>query len=268
MALLHVNCYSKVLHQHISLDVLIPQELENVSYPPDHLWPTLYLLHGLSDDHTVWQRWSALERKMWGMPLAVVMPTTLRGLYTDMKYGPQYFTFLSEELPDLCEKLFHLSPRREDRFAAGLSMGGYGAFKLGLLAPHRFGAVASMSGALDVVGSTESAFDYDSILPEYPSVCGTRQEAGGSVNDLFHMAQRAVDEKIDLPKMYMCCGVDDKLYRENALFNKRFGQALGIEYHENPGAHEWSYWDDHIGDVLHWLPLREKGFPKSLEPLF
>ena len=81
------------------------------------------------------------------------MPTTLRGFYTDMKYGPAYFTFISQELPELCEQFFRLSPLREDRFAAGLSMGGYGAIKLGLLCQRgRFSAVASLSGALDVVG--------------------------------------------------------------------------------------------------------------------
>ena len=180
MALMHVNCYSKTLHQHISLDVLLPTEFEGDRFPPDYKWPTMYLLHGLSDDHTVWQRWSSLELKLSGLPLAVVMPTTLRGFYTDMKYGPAYFTFISQELPELCEQFFHLSPLREDRFAAGLSMGGYGAIKLGLLCPDRFSAVASLSGALDVVGSTDCAFDYDTLLPEYSIIFGERALALGS----------------------------------------------------------------------------------------
>ena len=263
MALLHVNCYSKVLRQHISLDVLLPAEGDGERFPPEHRWPTLYLLHGLSDDHTVWQRWSALERKLSGIPLAVVMPTTLRGFYTDMKYGPQYFTFIGDELPGLCERLFHLSPRREDRFAAGLSMGGYGAFKLGILRPDRFSAVASLSGALDVVGSTDSAFDYGSILPEYPWIFGAREEAIGSDNDLFFAARRAADSGAQLPRFFMWCGTEDKLYRENALFYRRFGKALRIEYRQSEGAHEWKAWDEHIGDVLAWLPLRTRSFPSQ-----
>ena len=43
-----------------------------------------------------------------------------------------------------------MSEKREDTLAAGLSMGGYGAWKLGLGAPETFGAAASMSGVLDV----------------------------------------------------------------------------------------------------------------------
>lgn len=264
MALLHVNCFSKVLRQHISLDVLLPMEYEGDSFPPEHRWPTLYLLHGLSDDHTVWQRWSSLELRLGRLPLAVVMPTTLRGFYTDMKYGPAYFTFISQELPDLCEKMFHLSPLREDRFAAGLSMGGYGAFKLGLRCPERFSAVASLSGALDVVGSTDSAFDYDSILPEYPLIFGDRAQAIGGPDDLFAAARHMAQSKAKPPAMFMWCGTEDKLYRENALFNRRYGRALNIEYHECPGDHQWKYWDEHISDVLDWLPLRTRELPRQM----
>lgn len=263
MALMHVNCYSKVLRQHISLDVLLPAEGEQDDYPPEYRWPTLYLLHGLSDDHTVWQRWSAIERKLGGIPLAVVMPTTLRGFYTDMKYGPRYFTFIAEELPGLCERFFHLSPLREDRFAAGLSMGGYGAFKLGLLHPEKYGAVASLSGALDVVGSTPFAYDYDSLLPEYRLIFGRREEAVGGADDLFQAAERLAASGAERPRFFMWCGTGDKLYRENAYFNQRFGQKLGIEYREGPGTHEWRYWDEHISDVLDWLPLRTRRFPEA-----
>lgn len=260
MALLHVNTYSKVLEQHISFDVLLPTDKEN-NDNLDKKYPTLYLLHGLSDDHTVWQRWSSLELQLGNMPLAVVMPTTLRGFYTDMKYGPKYFTYISEELPAICEKMFPLSTRREDRFAAGLSMGGYGAFKLGLRCADRFAAVASLSGALDAVESTEEAFDYRALLGDYRLIFGEKGEAIGSEDDLFAMAERAAKEKKELPKFFMWCGVEDKLYRENRLFNERFGDALGVEYHEGDGGHEWKMWDQHIADVLNWLPLsKEKNF--------
>lgn len=257
MALLHVNTYSKLLEQHISFDALLPMDKVSPDTPPDQRFPTLYLLHGLSDDHTVWQRWSSLELQLGDMPLAVIMPTTLRGFYTDMKYGPKYFSFLSQELPEICERLFHLSPRREDRFAAGLSMGGYGAFKLGLLCPDRFAAAASLSGALDVVGSTDVTFDYDTILSDYQLIFGEHGEAVGTDDDLFAAAGRITDDKEKLPKFFMWCGVSDKLYKENRLFYERFGEKLGIEYHEGPGSHEWKYWDKHIGDVLKWLPVKK-----------
>lgn len=91
--------------------------------------PTLYLLHGLSDDHTIWLRRTSIERYVASMGLAVVMPAVHRSFYTDMDKGYRYWTFISEELPALARSFFPLSDKREDNFAAGLSMGGYGAFK-------------------------------------------------------------------------------------------------------------------------------------------
>lgn len=247
--------------QHSSMDVLLPTENEGQSFSREHLWPTLYLLHGLSDDHTVWQRWSSIERYLWAYPLAVVMPTTLRGFYTDMAHGPKYFTFLSDELPTLCEKLFRLSPVREDRFTAGLSMGGYGAFKLALRHPDRFSAAASLSGALDAAGRTDTDMNYADILPDAQLIFG--DSAVGGQDDLFALARGLTGLQTPLPKLYQCCGTEDTLLRENRRFAREFGDAFPIEYHEAPGVHDWAFWDEHIQNVLAWLPLRERSFPKG-----
>src|SRR5206468_7967478 len=112
--------------------------------------PVLYLLHGLSDDDTIWLRRTSIERYVAPLGLAVVMPQVHRSFYTDGVYGGRYWTFLSEELPELVGSLFRVSGRREDTFVAGLSMGGYGALKWALRQPQRFAAAASLSGAVDV----------------------------------------------------------------------------------------------------------------------
>ena len=112
----------------------------------------LYLLHGLSDDDTIWLRRTSIERYVAPLGLAVVMPQVHRSFYTDEAHGNRYWTFLSEELPELVHHFFRLSRRREDTFVAGLSMGGYGALKWALREPERFAAAASMSAAADVAG--------------------------------------------------------------------------------------------------------------------
>ena len=61
--------------------------------------PVLYLLHGLSDDDTIWLRRTSIERYVAPLGLAVVMPQVHRSYYTDEAYGGRYWTFLSEELP-------------------------------------------------------------------------------------------------------------------------------------------------------------------------
>src|SRR4051794_16892096 len=112
--------------------------------------PVLYLLHGLSDDDTIWLRRTSIERYAAPLGLAVVMPQVHRSFYTDQAYGGRYWTFLSGELPELGGSLFRLSDRPGDTFVAGLSMGGYGALKWALRQPQRFAAAASLSGAVEV----------------------------------------------------------------------------------------------------------------------
>src|SRR4029079_1126758 len=97
-----------------------------------------------SDDDSIWLRRTSIERYVADLGIAVVMPQVHRSYYTDEAYGRPYWTFLSEELPRVASGFFRLSPRREDTFVAGLSMGGYGAFKWALRQPWRFAAAASL----------------------------------------------------------------------------------------------------------------------------
>lgn len=253
MALLHVNFSSDTLNLKMAMDVILP---ERPCPFEDGKWPALYLLHGLSDDHSVWQRRTSIERYVDDMDIAVVMPSVHRSFYTDMKHGMRFWTFISEELPALCERMFPLSPKRENRFAAGLSMGGYGAFKLGLLKPDRYAAVASLSGAVDMVAMAAGDHD-DKDEQFFTDIFGDLEEMTGSDDDVVAAAERLVESDGLKPKFYMACGTEDFLYDINVDFYKAFGAKLGIRYEEGPGAHTWAFWDEYIQRVLAWLPLSQ-----------
>ena len=94
MALLHVNFFSDVLGMATSMDVILPEQtmgqIGMEGRASDKPYPTLYLLHGMSDDHTIWQRRTSIERYVSDMGIAVVMPTTHLGWYTDMAQGNRY----------------------------------------------------------------------------------------------------------------------------------------------------------------------------------
>ncbi len=145
MALIQCDFFSETLQLSTSMNVILPQ-------PARARYPVLYLLHGLSDDHTTWLRRTSIERYVDPLGLAVVMPAVHRSFYSDMAHGNRYWTFVSRELPALARGFFPISSSRADTFVAGLSMGGYGAFKLALSFPQRFAAAASLSGALDQAG--------------------------------------------------------------------------------------------------------------------
>ncbi len=218
--------------------------------------PALYLLHGLSDDHTMWLRQTRLEQYARKYRAAVVMPAVNRSFYTDMAHGAKYFTFASEELPRVMEQYFPLSQSREGRFAAGLSMGGYGAVKLGLRCPQRYAAVASLSGALEIEKSyDEGTRQPPEFLRELDDIFGGEQTLKNGEDNLSLLAGRLSKSPEKAPRMYVACGTEDFLFEANESFVKNWGEALSIEYHTGPGAHTWDFWDDHIRRVLEWLKL-------------
>lgn len=258
MALLHCDFFSDVLGLSTSMAVVLPQTtsgqigMESVARRERH--PTLYLLHGLSDDHTIWQRRTSVERYVADLGLAVVMPAVHRSFYTDMERGYRYWTFVSEELPAIARSFFPLSAEREDTFVAGLSMGGYGAFKLALRCPGRYSAAASLSGALDVANLFTQQPEREE---EWTNVFGDLDALAGSENDLFHLAEALARSDGPRPKLYQWCGTDDGLYDGNVRFrDKAKDLGLDLTYDESPGGHEWACWDTHIQHVLRWLPLR------------
>ena len=160
MALLTCDFFSESLEFGTSMTVVLPQPtLGQVGVDPgaddQAPPPLLYLLHGRSDDHTAWLRYTSIERYASAAGVAVVMPAVARSFYADEATGHRYWTYLSEELPEIVQRFFRVGDRREDTFVAGLSMGGYGALKWAFTQPERFAAAASLSGAVDVVGFTK-----------------------------------------------------------------------------------------------------------------
>ncbi len=210
----------------------------------------LYLLHGLSDDHSVWLRRTSIERYVANLPLAVVMPAANRSFYTNIG-DAAYWTFISEELPQIVHSFFTVSKDWKKTFVAGLSMGGYGAFKLALTHPDRYAAAASLSGCLDIVTSCTERTE----MCVFEQVLGPTDRVAGSKNDLLALLDKLPADT--QTKFYQCCGTSDFLYPENLTFKARAGKtAIDLTYEEHAGeTHEWGYWDRQIQRVLAWLPM-------------
>jgi putative tributyrin esterase len=256
MALIHCDFFSEVLGLSTSMYVILPQpaKKEMGSKIRTTQYPTLYLLHGLSDDHTFWLRRTSIERYVEPLGLAVVMPAVHRSYYANMSAGGRYWTFVSEELPEIAQNLFGLSALREENFVAGNSMGGYGAFKMALGKPGQFCAAASLSGALDLFTAFQSTEDKDRT--EWRNIFGDMNKIADSSNDLLFLAKNLLDTKKLQPKLYQWCGTEDYLYKGNLKFVKSAKElGLDLTYEESPGDHEWEYWDQKIKRVLEWLPL-------------
>lgn len=254
MALLHVDFFSEVLDMCVEMDVILPDHSDEETYP------TLYLVHGMSSDHTSWQRKTSIERYAQEHGFAVVMPAVHLGWYTNMAVGKNYCTYISEEVPRFCHTMFpKMSRRREDTFAAGLSMGGYGALKLGICAPESFRAVAALSGAVEIVSDCHNQIKkYEGLglsSEIWRDVFGPTEQLEGSENDLTFRARELAKTNLPKPSIYIWCGTeDDAIYEGNVLMGKRLSQ-MGYEvwYEDSPGDHQWKYWDEKIQLALDWF---------------
>jgi S-formylglutathione hydrolase FrmB len=263
MALIDCHFFSETLKVQSSMLAILPQPAttgqigirSRAARAPATGHPVLWLLHGMSDDHTIWLRRTGIERYVAPLGLAVIMPAVGRSYYTDQKRGYDYWTFISEELPALARSFFHLSDRPEDNFVAGLSMGGYGAFKLALRHPGRFAAAASFSGALDAASIYQRRPEG---IGELDHTFGSLDELCGSDNDLFHLAEQRAGDDQPLPRLYACCGTEDFLHEDNLRFRDHC-KAVGLDltYEQGPGSHEWGYWDTAIQRALTWMGLTE-----------
>jgi len=260
MAFMECRFFSDSLGMSVTANVLLPQrtsaQIGLKGADDAEGAPVLYLLHGLSDDESIWMRRTSIERYATQYGLAVVMPNGGRSYYADMFHGGKYWTYLSEELPIVMQSFFRFSTKREDTFAAGLSMGGYGAMKLALHCPEKFAAAASLSGALDPLHLLE-------LMPakkdEFECMFGNLKQFSGSFNDLFAQAERCAREKRVLPKLFLTCGTEDSLYGDTTRFRDHL-QKLGIPftYDECKGTHEWGLWDRKIQEVIRRLPRRKR----------
>jgi len=251
MAFFESHFFSEALGVQTTVYVIMPQRSTagqiGVSGKADEgEYKCLYLLHGLSDDHSIWLRRTSIERYATEYGICVVMPYGGRSFYTDMKHGAKYETYIAEELPRLMQEFFRISDKRENNFIAGLSMGGYGALKLALKHPERYCAAAGLSSAADI----------RNIRPEFKDtlvlIFGEEVHIPDD-EDLFCLAEKTNSAAVK-PRIYMGVGTEDFLYEGNRQLKEKF-EALDYDYtyRESPGVHGWAFWDEYIQYVLAWM---------------
>ncbi len=247
MALINLNIFSESLRMQTSVYVVIPQqstqdEIGINGNIKDEKYKCLYLLHGLSDDQSIWMRRTSIERYAVQHGICVIMPAGARSFYTDMKYGMKYYTYIAKELPQIIEGMFNVSRERKDRFIGGLSMGGYGAMKIALTEKERYAAAFALSPVSDIHNDNFAEI----LIPVF----------GDSIPDsadLFRLTSEHDSDAVK-PGIYMTVGKDDFMYQDTVRLNKHF-ESLNYDYKyvETPGAHSWDLWDVTVQDAIAWM---------------
>jgi S-formylglutathione hydrolase FrmB len=224
---------------------------ESYERPEEKRYPVLWLLHGGGDDFTAWPLNAMFLRRCERMGLAVVMPTIQDFLGYRNELG-DFYRQIGEELPEMIGNLFPISRRREDNFIAGLSYGGYLAYRIALDHPGNYACVGSFSSPLDCEADLR---ERHAGQPGFPAAW----EIPGSPLDILSTAARLKAEGRPMPRLFQACGTEDFTWQYNQTAKERF-RALGCDHSwfEAPGVHNFDFWNLALEKYLDWLPLGDK----------
>lgn len=216
-------------------------------------YPVLYLLHGAWSNHTEWATRTRLVDHAAAFPLIIVCPEGEDSCYVNGANGERWEEYIVADLPAHIEATVRARTDRGGRAIAGLSMGGLGAFNCGMRHPERYCAVASHSGAFNLL-----SWDGTENDPQFRAVLGplngpTRREY--DPHGIIEQAIRAHGADA-LPMLAMDCGWEDfpHLLASNRALHRTMTR-LGVHhfYREQPGGHDWTYWDREVRFALQFV---------------
>ena len=275
MGLAHLSFRSWCLNTNTDVEVILPSIKQGTDakeyYGSGKKYPVLWLLHGTLGNYTDYLRRTNIELYATENDLMVVMPSAANSNYSNWSnITPPFnmFDFLTEELMPMIYGWFPASPKREDNFICGLSMGGRGTSKYGFNHPDKFAGVACMSGVpCDIQWLVEQGPEN----PFYAREMMTVEQAGGldaylnSYENVWDKVKTVAEMK-DPPKFYFCCGTKDGVYPRYLHF-KEYAEKIGLPavFDEREGyAHEWRFWELEIQEILKFFGFK-KGFKESVE---
>lgn len=246
--LLSGSVYSKVLEMDSGISVITP------SPAAPRPWKVAYVLHGLCGSHRNWNDYTLLPLYARELPVAFVMPDVGRSFYSDMKCGQRFFTYVPEELPEICAATFNISAAPGDTYVFGGSMGGYGALRCALARPDRFGGCCALSSAclflqeriaqMSALGNLDLVREQlgPQLVRDFQGILG-EELTPRPQDELLTLARAAAASGL-MPKFYSCCGTEDDLRDDNARFAAAM-RELGFDftYEERAGGHKWEFFD-------------------------
>ncbi len=240
--------FSNILQMETGISIVTPHIILPQKYN------VVYLLHGIGGNHEKWVNHSMLPFYAKNGNTIFIMPEVARSFYTDMKYGFSYFTYITEELPQICKSIFQISAKREDTAIAGVSMGGYGALKAAFSKPEQYGKCAAFSsGCLFLKKALEEQKKYGlneefvkrygkQLYVDFQAILGEDLQWKPE-HELLELAKICKNKK-QTPKIYMACGTEDSFYNENTFFYKKLNElSFDVTYEYWQGNHDFLFFD-------------------------
>jgi S-formylglutathione hydrolase FrmB len=218
-------------------------------------YSVLYLLHGWQGDETDWINRTHLTELAARYQLLIVTPRAGNSWYVNSATNPtdRYADYVLDDVIEDVDSHYRATADPQHRAIAGLSMGGYGALLFALRRPAMFGFAASISGAFSGPYGIEEVMPQ--LKPSIDQAYGSSGSATRKENDLDSLIAAADPRTI--PYLFIECGTADPLLPSNRHLVAELSEyKLQYEYHELPGNHTWSFWDDSLSPMLTELALQ------------
>jgi S-formylglutathione hydrolase FrmB len=236
--------HSSSLERDMRYRVLLPRSYENGGR-----FPVLYLLHGIYGDYKNWDTRTGLENYAKDLHIIIVMPDADDSWYTNSATvaADKFEDYIAKDLIAEIDEKYRTIHDGHRRAIAGLSMGGYGAVKLGVKYPDLFAFAGSLSGAFNAPNNL------DTLRPDFRTklleVFGGEGGHTRPQNDIFLLLNTR--HQAPYPYFYLACGTADFFLDTNrSLTQQLSSRNLAYEYHETPGGHTWEYWDQALQPLL------------------
>ncbi|PQJ80641.1 alpha/beta hydrolase [Polaribacter porphyrae] len=238
----HITVKSKYLKNRGDITVFVPdgESLNNL--------PIVTLLHGVYGSHWIWSQKTGihLQLKTWIEngeiePMIIAMPSD--GLWGDGSgYVPHlnanFEKWIVDDVPNAVIELIPQANEQSKLCIAGLSMGGFGALRLGIKYFTKFSAVSGLS-SITVID--EMKLFVEEELENYHQ----KDKENESVFETILKNQE------NLPPFRFDCGKDDVLIEGNRKLHQQLKNLkINHIYKENEGKHEWMYWETHIKETI------------------
>ncbi|WP_458862407.1 alpha/beta hydrolase [Acidaminobacterium chupaoyuni] len=223
------SVFSKVLGMDTGLSIVAP----NSPSPAGEPRKVVYLLHGLCGSNSTWIDYSMLPAYAAGSNTVFILPEVARSFYTNMAHGFDYFRYITEELPEICQSAFRISALPKDTAVMGGSMGGHGALKCALRCPDRYGMCGAFAASPLFLKKGLDELRKNGMSEEFLSAFGNQLDrdfhsAFGdelvwkAENDPSALMLQVPAEK--KPRVFMACGEEDGFLEENKAFSSLLAQ--------------------------------------------
>jgi enterochelin esterase-like enzyme len=258
MAQFSCNFVSYTLHHNVEVEVTIPSVSScdfdpgmRPCHTPPAKYPVLYLLHGYGNDGRCWLRYTSAERYAEEHRIALVCCSVGNCFYVNRPETDEaFYDFVGHELPEFICGNFPVSPRPEDTYLCGYSMGGYGTILHAFRDPEQYCACGFFSP-----GVFTDPHDKALKTLEIPSVVQLVAQAKAAAKPL--------------PKLFLCIGQKDFLYERVQRFHRLLEEnAIPHRFDDLPGyEHEFAIWDRELLEFLDWLPRTDAYADKGLHKI-